>query len=68
MLTCETNSWASAMSRVAQARKIRGKMMGRTTGEEELLLLLLLLLLVLLFFFDVGAAGLCKSLSDRFWP
>ena len=56
------------MSRVALARKIRGKMMGRTNGEEELLLLLLLLLLVLLFFFDVGAAGLCKSLSDRPLP
>ena len=67
MLTCETNSWASAMSRVAQARKIRGKMMGRPTDEEELLLLLLLLL-VLLFFDDLDATGLCKSMSDRSLP
>ena len=57
------------MSRVVLARKIRGKMMGRTTGEEELLLLLLLLLLlVLLFFDDLDAAGLCKSMSDRSLP
>ena len=57
------------MSRVAQARKIRGKMMGRATGEEELLLLLLLLLLlVLLFFDDLDATGLCKSMSDRSLP
>ena len=54
------------MSRVAQARKIRGKMMGRATGEEELLLLLLLL--VLLFFDDLDATGLCKSMSDRSLP